>query len=354
MSQEKKLEGNIFKKLSLVSLVAVYILILVGGIVRSTGSGMGCPDWPKCFGNWVPPTDKSELPENYKEIYSSMREVKNQKFAKQLKAIGFNKQADRIINDKNILVETDFNLFKTWTEYINRLIGAVIGLLIFMTFLSSLKYIKHNKNLVIISFITLIAVAFQGWVGSIVVSTNLMPWLITFHMLMALLIVALLTIQYHKVSPTRETEKLKNNRLTWLLVACMAAMVIQIVAGTQVRESIDMIAAGSNFGLRNSWIEQLGPAFYFHRSFSILILILHVYLLFMLKSQLNWGNTLITPLFGLVCIEIILGVIMAYFSIPAIVQPFHLLLATIIFGLQFMLLLELNFSFLIKNVKYQF
>src|SRR5690348_2995889 len=119
-----------FRRLTISTLVAVYVLILVGGVVRSTGSGMGCPDWPKCFGNWVPPTSVSELPSDYREFYSSYREKKNIKFAKYLTALGFNEAAENLLNDKSVLEEAEFNPLKTWIEYVNRIVGVVIGFMI--------------------------------------------------------------------------------------------------------------------------------------------------------------------------------------------------------------------------------
>ena len=127
-----------FRKLCFSTLIAVYFLILVGGIVRSSGSGMGCPDWPRCFGRWTPPTSAGQLPENYKEVNSSFREKKNQKFIHYLRAFGFQATAEKMQQDKSILEEEDFNVTKAWIEYVNRLVGVMIGLLIVALFWKSI------------------------------------------------------------------------------------------------------------------------------------------------------------------------------------------------------------------------
>ena len=92
-----------YRRIALITLASVYFLILVGASVRASGAGMGCPDWPTCFGQWIPPTNEAQLPGNYQEIYAEL---------------GYR--------------DTQFNVVKTWTEYANRLIGVTIGFLIFL------------------------------------------------------------------------------------------------------------------------------------------------------------------------------------------------------------------------------
>ncbi|MBL7856075.1 MAG: COX15/CtaA family protein [Cyclobacteriaceae bacterium] len=326
-----------FYRLSLSTLIAVYILVLVGGIVRSTGSGMGCPDWPTCFGAWVPPTSVAQLPDNYKEIYAAHREKKNVKFANYLSALGFSKTAEAILQDKSILEEADFNPVKTWVEYINRLVGVVIGLLIFAVFIYALRFWKEKKSMTIFSFLSFFLVGFQGWLGSFVVSTNLTPWTITIHMFLALVIVALLIVLVDS-STTKAVNKIQAPGVMVWLLACVAVVLIQILLGTQVREAIDSVASKLP---RESWIENLGTVFIIHRSFSWVVFVLHVGLVLKLRKT-DGLKAFQLPLILLILGTLLSGVGMAYGGIPPFLQPLHLWLASLTFGFQFLLFLRLN------------
>lgn len=347
MSNSKKHIG--FRKLSFITLVAVYFLILVGGIVRSTGSGMGCPDWPKCFGSLVPPTHVSELPEDYKEYYANYRHEKNVRFARYLDFLGMPQKADQILNDESILKEADFNVYKTWTEYVNRLVGAIIGLLIFATMIGSVAYFKEDRIVTYMSIFTFMLVGFQGWIGSIVVSTNLMPWMITLHMVLALVIVlSLIYINFRIRKESLRSVSNNNNKFIVLLTAlCLLSMAIQIVLGTQVREAIDVIAADLSFTFRDTWVSKTGLNFLIHRSFSLLILGLHGWLLYVIlknKHQSTIVKNIGKYVVLLIIMEIVSGVIMAYFSIPPFIQPIHLLFSTIIFGILYYMYLVVTNS----------
>lgn len=348
MKQITKKSINSFRRVNLITVIAVYILILIGGIVRSTGSGMGCPDWPKCFGRYIPPTSVDQLPADYQEIYLNKRLSKNERFVATLEKLGFSEKAEEIANDKSILIEEEFNAVKTWIEYLNRLAGVVIGLLIVLTVWKSFPLRKADRWVTILSVFNLVLVIFIGWIGSIVVSTNLLHWMITFHMILALLLVSLLIYVYHRSGKLVMSAGVKMDvprRIERVLLVGIILMVMQIVLGTQVREQIDLISSSLGNMLRDEWVGRVGLDFLIHRSFSLVLLGIHVLYFFwafkytLRKSQVNlWSQVLMI----LIILEIATGMGMAYFGIPAFLQPIHLLLGSMIIGVQVILLLEIK------------
>lgn len=337
-----------FRRVSLITVIAVYFLILVGGIVRSTGSGMGCPDWPKCFGNWVPPTQVDQLPKNYQEIYLQKRIDKNERFVALLSSLGFDKKAEQIKQDKSMLIEGEFNATKTWIEYLNRLAGAVIGILVIITFIYAIPLRKLDPWLPVLAFVNLLLVIFQGWIGSIVVSTNLLQWMITVHMILALLIVCLLLYVHFRTYQLSHKKVVKTERarsLFGLLGLGFILMIIQVIWGTQVRENVDSIALQFGDLFRDEWVDHLGMKFLIHRSFSLVLLGLHLVFLYMVYKYtkrktgiIKWTQVLLL----LILTEIMTGAGMGYFGIPAFLQPIHLLIGALIIGVQFVVLLLLN------------
>jgi len=121
-----------FNQLTKISLVLIYLVIIAGAIVRMTGSGMGCPDWPKCFGYYIPPTEESQL--IFKSFHNynkgEMILLNSENFYTAIKDF----KSEELINlsNWNLFQKHDYVAYDpvhTWIEYLNRLIGALAGLL---------------------------------------------------------------------------------------------------------------------------------------------------------------------------------------------------------------------------------
>jgi cytochrome c oxidase assembly protein subunit 15 len=299
-----------YRLMASITVGAVIFLILVGGIVRSTGSGLGCPDWPKCFGQYVPPTDVSELPPNYKEIFK--------------------------VDGREI---ADFDPFKTWVEYVNRLIGVLIGLFALLTAVLSLFVYRHDRLITGLSILGLVLVIVQGGIGAIVVKTHLHEGLITLHMVMAmvtLMVFILALLRAYRPSLPSIQGAVPRSFWTWgglLLILSLA----QIIMGTQVREEIDVLAQslGEN---RSAWLEGLSGVYDVHKLFYyVLVAIMFVWARQAWKtfSGLPVIRRLLVILAVVLVVEIAVGISMHHFAIPPALQPVHLLFATLLFSGEF-------------------
>jgi cytochrome c oxidase assembly protein subunit 15 len=332
---------------NLITIIALFILILAGGVVRSSGSGMGCPDWPKCFDQYIPPTDVSQLPIGYQTKYVAQRVKKNEKFASLLSKIGYTDLATKIRNDESIKIPEEFNATKTYTEYINRLIGAITGIFLLLTCYLSKTYIKKQPKIFWYSLFNLVLVVFQAWLGSIVVSTNLLAWVITLHILVALLILAVSIYTYYSAKfksldnvagiPLKMSLKL-------LAVFSLLITIFQITLGTHVRETVDYVVTTFPALTRNHWVAQIGESLNYHRDLAVLILILNAGLYLLVLQNVKRNSKIIKYLnitLILIVLQMAVGGVLSYLSLPPMAQALHILLASLLFGAQFYLVLLL-------------
>ena len=316
--------------------------------MRSTGSGMGCPDWPKCFDRLVPPTDISQLPVGYEEKYIAGRKAKNERFASMLERFGNEELAARIRHDKSILVHEEFNAAKTWTEYVNRLTGAITGILILGCAIFSFTFFKTKRSIFVWSVVNVFAVGYQAWLGSLVVSTNLMPWMITVHMLLALVIVGISIYTYFKARSLRDKDLLINHTsggIRLLAALSLVLIVIQVTLGTGVREEIDVIADATNGLNRDQWLGQLTEVFDIHRTLALVTAGVIVLLFFVIRSRFathTYQSRFTNLLLLLLVLQMVSALVLEFFDIPPFMQTVHLVIASLLFGTQYYLLLLLG------------
>lgn len=325
----------------LLTLVSVYLLILAGALVRVTGSGMGCPDWPKCYGQWVPPMDASQLKPGYQEHYAAKRLTKNTKLAKLLRCIGAETMATRIENDPAIYHELEFNAGKTWTEYVNRLLGMITGLFSVAMGIFSFSYRKTNKAVIGLSLLAVFIIGLEGWIGSLVVSTKLLENVVTIHMLLALVVVFILFQLVMKVNTpqTKLNPSVLFKRLTLLMLVMLG---VEILLGSQVREAMER----SGYD-RSQAIFDNSSLFFWHRSFTWGLMILGIAMARMAYKL--FPNTPPHKLAGLllntILVQVLTGIVMNYFDMPAAAQAIHLFVGSLSFGIASFIYLQFHKSY---------
>jgi len=289
-----------FKEFAFASTAITYFLIFVGGLVRVSGAGLGCPDWPKCFGRWIPPTNVSQLPPDI---------------------------------DPNL-----FNFTLAWIEYINRLIGMCTGLLIAITAILAIKNFRKYPKILYPSIAAALLVAFQGWQGGQVVASALEPFMITIHMLLAFLIVSIMLYVFLQAfflkNPHMKGQGIGTAKI-WVLVL-YAVTIIQVVMGTQMRSGLEMLA--ENFPLLgpSEWIAKLGPVNQIHTILGILIIALAVYVTLKLYNseaiKLDYFKTTVLSMDILVVLQLIIGFALIWIGLPPLLQIVHLWLSSLIIG----------------------
>ena len=306
-----------FRHINLATLIVLYLLIFLGGIVRSTGAGMGCPDWPRCFDQWVPPTEVSQLPEDYQQRYADH---------------GYASMA--------------FNPVKTWTEYINRLFGALTGLFIIATLVASWPLRREHPLLFRLSALNLVLVLFQGWLGSVVVRTNLADIVISLHFAVAFIIVTIASITFWKALLLNfpEEYQLVDNRkgvVRWGLFV-MAVTLLQVFLGTSLRAEVNH--AIEVLGPQNpaQWLSMTGSVFTFHKLWAYATWVVNLLFgLKLLRTPLQkLDQVLALGMMVTVSLQAVMGASLAVWDFPAVPQALHVMMAALLFGFQISIVLK--------------
>ena len=309
------------------------MLFAIGGLVRSTGSGMGCPDWPKCFGEYIPPASEADLPANYEEYFKIQRIEKTERFVKLLHALGMNEFASSIEQNLNLEEKHTFNVTKAYVEYGNRLWGALTGIIVFLTLLASLPFLKSDKRIFFLTLFGFIMVFVNAFLGAVVVNANLLSGLVTVHFLAAFAAISFFILARIRVKGIKLESSISKS-LMWIAVGLLTVTIIQIIFGTQVRVIYNQLEPQSNAII--SAIDSYAN-YQWHRILAILTLLLTSFQYVKIKRETNEDSIAKLALFlpVLTLVQITLGVLLIYANWIAFSKLFHITIGAAIFVIQF-------------------
>ncbi len=314
----------IVHRLAWIALVSLIGLVFAGAIVRVTGSGLGCPDWPTCWGCLIPPTSVAQI---------DVEKLDLEKF----KTHAARKGIDPATITRETILDS-FNPVQTWIEFINRLATLPLGLATLLLALCSCRAKRNRAWIVGLSIFSLLDVLANAVMGAIVVRSGLQPGIITLHMALAfLLIVALVSIIWlsraeatNRIAPVTQHQRLKI--VSFVFLICLFG---EGLVGSQLREQTDELAmtAETEHGVeREKWGEELAATlvFKFHRSFSWSLLITSGLLWFWTKRDREWRVAEPTLIFALVIAMMLMGIVLGHIAIYPVVQVLHVGLTAVL------------------------
>lgn len=306
-----------FQRLALIAFVSVEIVIFMGAIVRATGSGLGCPDWPFCYGCWVPPTSADKIDFTKLDI---------EKF--RAKAARHGRDPATITPET---LRAEFNPVATWTEYLNRLSSLPLGFAMIALLVSS--FFQRRAITVLSTLAAFALVVINAWLGARVVFSGLKPGTITTHMALAILLQCTLVFTGWRGtdSPWR-LQFTGSRRVVGIALALFALVVIEGIMGSQVREMTDELARTHAGHPRSEWVAELEQTtvYLVHRSFSWFILGLGFWFLREAGRSLSRVGWLEKSIFALVFCQMLLGVVLSQIGILSIAQILHIGLSSLL------------------------
>jgi heme A synthase len=268
-----------FRRLALVTAIFAYLQIALGGVVRVSGSGLGCPDWPLCHGRPYPPAD----------IHSII-------------------------------------------EYSHRAVGTVTGVLIIATVVLSWVVFRTRRPAVAwLATASLIGVVGEGALGGVVVAQDLSSWLVLVHLGLAMMILGFLVATAVMSLPT--SIGVRDAGFRRLAVAAAAATYVLLLTGsTVVASSADQQCrswplCGSGFSLSFAGVDAYTML---HRGAVLLIGILLVFTLIAALRRPGLGRVAVGTLV-VFALQVAVGAAAAV-SDAALFNGLHVAIATLVWA----------------------
>jgi cytochrome c oxidase assembly protein subunit 15 len=296
---------NRYQKWAIATVAAIYLLILAGGLVRASDAGLGCPDWPTCFGKPYPPF-------TYEEFLK--RDVPDD----------FDRE--------------QFQVRLAWIEYTNRLTSTLIGFLILGSLFFAVKDHRRDKRIVFPTIGAFIMVMLNAWLGRFVIESELDQGIITAHLLLAwgpiILLLVGIVAAFYPAPPL--ALPLARKTLSRLALVILLLTLIQAGLGTNLRGQLETIEEAHPQTPREDWIEQTNSVDQVHRSYSWLVLIGVLGMVYYAhkKTTVQPALRYVTQLAGLlVLLQVAAGIGLAYAGLPPALQPIHLVIASLLLGI---------------------
>jgi cytochrome c oxidase assembly protein subunit 15 len=298
--------GPRFRRLAVTTTVLTYLLVSVGAIVRVTGSGMGCPDWPKCFGLFVPPMSVEELPPLGSYSYPPGWSVES------------------------------FSPLTTWIEYLNRLLGALVGLAILATLIVAIVDFRRRKDVLLPTIGAFVGVLYAGWLGARVVAHELAPWMVTVHLGSAIAVVSCLVVAVVNASSTSMIEVGAGQKTASRAAFGVGAFaLLQGAVGTQVRGLIEDVARNNPGLSRDLWLSKVGLMDLAHKNLSMLVVAACIVLVFVFRNHVREQVAAVRMAIAAALLslaQLTVGLTLAGAALPKTMQVLHLTLAALMLG----------------------
>tara|TARA_B100000674_G_scaffold242958_1_gene200096 strand:+ start:1546 stop:2574 length:1029 start_codon:yes stop_codon:yes gene_type:complete len=208
-----------------------FTVITLGAYVRLSHAGLGCPDWPGCYGFLV------GVPDNAAEIASA----------------------------ESTYEGSIVDIAKAWKEMVHRYLAGFLGIFIFI--ISFIFYKNNASKLLGISLLVSVLVIFQAALGMFTVTLQLQPLIVMLHLVGGLTIIALLWLIFLRNNKSTYFEEITNNnfnismikikRLQAFAFATLSVLIIQIMLGGWTSTNYAALACADFPRCNNSWWPQM-------------------------------------------------------------------------------------------------